>query len=45
MKEYENSKEKLTFPGAAKLFWKFSYNHFFKLQNSAQVASKTLILR
>jgi hypothetical protein len=44
MQEYENSKEKLTFQGAAKLFWKFSYNHF-KLQNSAQVASKTLILR
>jgi len=44
MQEYENGKEKLTFQGVAELFWKFSYNHF-KLQNSAQVASKTLILR
>jgi hypothetical protein len=44
MREYENSKEKLTFQGAAKLFWKFSYNRF-KLQNSAQVASKTRIMR
>jgi hypothetical protein len=44
MQEYENSKEKLTFQGAAKLFWKSSYNHF-KVQNSAQVATKTLILR